>query len=315
MESVLKVTGPIYLLVAVGFLAIKRGWMASADMRILGRFVAQFSLPALLFGSLARRPIAQVLHADYLAVYAAGSALSWGLTLAVSRWGLKRPLSLAAIQGMGAACSNSAFVGFPIVQQVIGPAAGVALALGALVENLLMVPLSLIVADAHMGEQSRLGVLKASLGGLLRNPMVMGIAAGLLVSSMGWPLPVVLDKAVAMLGAAAPPTALFVIGGSLVGLQIQGIRTDIVLVVGGKLLLHPLCVLGFMMLMPLADPVMRAAAVLFSAMPMMSIYAVLAQRHGHEKFCAAALLAATVCSFFTLSGLIMALPPGWLPAR
>ena len=47
-------------------------------------------------------------------------------------------------------------------------------------------------------------------------------------------------------------------------------------------------------------------------MPMMSIDPVLAQRFGHERFCAAALLAATVASFFTLSVLIALIPAEWL---
>jgi len=83
-------------------------------------------------------------------------------------------------------------------------------------------------------------------------------------------------------------------------------------VVAGKLVLHPLCVLALVWLMPPQEPALRAAAVLFAAMPMMSIYPVLAQRHGHDRFCAAALLAATVVSFVTISVLIAALPGAWL---
>ena len=68
-----------------------------------------------------------------------------------------------------------------------------------------------------------------------------------------------------------------------------------------------------MWLMPPATPELRAAALLFAAMPMMSIYPMLAQRYGHERLSAAALLAATVASFFTISLLIALLPAGWLP--
>ena len=46
------------------------------------------------------------------------------------------------------------------------------------------------------------------------------------------------------------------------------------------------------------------AAVLLAAMPTMSIYPILAQAYGHEDRSAAALLIATIASFFTLSALL-----------
>ncbi len=315
MEYVLAVTTPIYLLIAVGFVSVRLGWMAPADMRVLGRFTAQFGVPALLFRSISRQPLGSVLNGDYLAVYAAGSmtAMFVVMLLAWRVWG--RPVSLAALQGLGASGSNSAFIGYPIVLQVIGPTAGVALALCTLVENLLVMPLALALADSGNGDRRPGAVLHSTLRSLVRNPMILAICAGLTVSALGWHMPAVLDQTVSLAAAAAPPTALFVIGGSLVGLQLSGIRGDIALIAIGKLLLHPLCVLVFVRLFPPEQPLLGAAAILFAAMPMLSIYPVLAQRHGHERLCAAALLAATVSSFVSISLLIALLPPAWLPAR
>lgn len=315
MGSVLEVTAPIYLLIAAGFAAVRSGWMAAGDMRVLGRFVAQFCVPALLFRAISRQPIGDVLHGDYLAVYAAGSMLVLSAVTLFARLARGREMPLAALQGLGAAGSNSAFVGYPIVQQIVGPAAGVALALCTLVENLLVMPIALALADSSAGGKRPLQVLRASARGLLRNPMILAIFAGLLCSTLGLVLPSVLERTVTLAAAAAPPTALFVIGGSLVGLQLTGIRGDLALVAGGKLLLHPLAVLGCVWLLPPAEPALRAAAVLFAAMPMLSIYPVLAQKHGHERFCAAALLAATVVSFVTISVLIATLPDAWLAAK
>ncbi len=316
MGAVLTVTAPIYLLIGIGYVAVRLGWMAPSDIRVLGRFVAQFCVPALLFRALSKQSIGDVLHGRYLAAYAAGSLLAMSAVMLVTLR-RRRPLSLAALQGLGAAGSNSAFVGYPIVLQVIGPAAGVALALGTLVENLLIIPLALALADVDGGPGGQprrrpREVLWVTLQGLARNPMILAIGAGLTVSALGVPIPQVLDKTVGLAAAAAPPTALFVIGASLVGLQLQGIRGDIALVTFGKLLLHPLCVAVFVWWLPPEEPVLRAAAVMFAAMPMLSIYPVLAQRHGHERFCAAALLAATLTSFVTISGLIAVLPAGWL---
>lgn len=316
MDSVLTVTTPIYLLIAAGFVAVHRGWMSGADVAVLGRFTARFCVPALLFRAISRQPLEAVLNWDYLLVYAAGSLCSLFLVALFARRVLGRPRSLALLQGMGAAGSNSSFIGYPIILQVIGPIAGVALALCTLVENLLIMPLALSLADAHHGsEPAGQNRLRAALVGLVSNPMILAIFAGLLVSALQWPVPEVLAQTVGLAAAAAAPTALFVVGGSLVGLELSGIRADLALIAGSKLLLHPLCVLGFVLLFPPQQPLLRTAAVLFAAMPMMSIYPLLAQRYGNERLCAAALLTATVLSFVTISAVIAGLPLIWLPAH
>jgi predicted permease len=311
MGQVLGVTAPIYLLVGVGFAAVRFGRVAPADLRVLGRFVAHVCVPALLFRAIASHPIGEVLNTEFLIAYAGGSlAVLAGVTL-VARRVLGRPLSLAALQGLGSAGSNSAFVGYPIVQGFVGAPAGVALALCTLVENLLVMPLAFALADAGGDRRRPREMLFTTLSGLVRNPMILGIAAGLAVTASGLQLPLVLDRTVALAAAAAPAAALFVIGGSLVGLQIAGIRGDLALVTVGKLLLHPLAVLALVLLLPPQQPALRAAAVLFAAMPMLSIYPVIAQKHGHERFCAAALLTATLVSFASLSLLIASLPADW----
>jgi malonate transporter and related proteins len=63
-------------------------------------------------------------------------------------------------------------------------------------------------------------------------------------------------------------------------------------------------VLAMLTLLPPIDPVLRTAAIVYACMPMLSIYPVLAQKYQHEGFCAAALLATTVLSFFSISAVL-----------
>ena len=206
---------------------------------------------------------------------------------------------------MGMCASNSAFVGYPIALQLFGPAARVALALCALVESLLIMPLSLSLAPAepHGRAQGR-SVLLQSLRGLVKNPMIIGMGAGIIFSALDVHLPAFATTAIGLVASAASPVALFVIGGSLVGLQLDGQRIDIAAVVIGKLILHPLAVFAALWLLPATDATLSAAAVLFAGMPMLSIYPVLSQKYGLVGFSAAALLAASDCSFATITVLI-----------
>ncbi|MEY8689957.1 MAG: AEC family transporter [Leptothrix sp. (in: b-proteobacteria)] len=314
MPVILGVTGPIYLLILAGYLSVRFGLFAKADMRVLGRFVAQFALPALLFRALSQRSLGEIVNVSYLVAYALGSLLALFAGYLIARHVQKKPLSLSGLVGMGMACSNSGFIGAPIVAQLLGPVAGVALALTMLVENLLTIPLALLLADqTGQGGQSWQQVLRDTGRKLAGNPLIIAIVLGLLTALLQPPLPEIVTRSIALVAAASSPVALFVIGGTLVGLQVRGLLGDVALIAAGKLLLHPLAVLGLLWLLPPLDPALRTAAVVFAAMPMFSIYPVLAQKYHHEGFCAAALLATTVTAFGSISALLWLLQqlPGW----
>jgi hypothetical protein len=149
--------------------------------------------------------------------------------------------------------------------------------------------------------------------------MIIGIVLGFVVALSGWSLPAVLDRTVTLFSAGAGGLALFIIGGNLVGLEVKGMRGQLALIAVGKLLWHPagvwLALVAFGAVgLPVPEGDLRAAAVLSAAMPMLGVYAILAQRHGHERWAAAALFATTTASFFTLSAILwlMRRSPGWL---
>lgn len=314
MFEVLAITGPIYLLIGLGYAAVRWRVFDASAMRVLGRFVLMFCLPALLFDAVSQRRLDEVLNLPYLVAYAAGSVATLFFGLAWARWRRKAPMSMAALQGLGMANSNSGYVGYPILQQLLGPAAGGPLALTMLVENLLIIPLALALADAG-GQGSVRQAFKQSVKSLIRNPLVLAIVAGLVFSLATWRLPSPFVRTVSILAAASSPLALFVIGGSLVGLQLGGLHGDLVRVALGKLLLHPLAVFAALALLPPIDPRLGLGAIVLAAMPMLGIYPVLAQKYHHERFCAAALLATTVLSFLSISTGLWWLRqhPAWQP--
>jgi predicted permease len=212
---------------------------------------------------------------------------------------------------MGMSCSNSSFIGYPILLLTLAPVAGVALAMNVLVENVVMLPLIITLAENGRGDgrQSWRRVLRLTLARLARNPLVIALAAGLTVSLLEWPLPAPLGRTVTLFAQASGALSLFVIGGTLVGLPMHGLARQVAPIMAGKLLLHPLAVaLAMAGLAQIgaapADPQLRHAAIMNAAMPMMSIYPIVAQAYGLENRSAAALVLTTSASFVTLSVLL-----------
>lgn len=319
MLDILAITGPIYITIALGFITTRLGLFSLADMRVLGKFVINLALPALLFNALAQRSLGEILNGPYLLVYALGSLLTLGLGWLWARRVARQDGTTSAYYAMGMACSNSGFVGYPIGLLTLGPVAGVMLGLNMMVENLLLIPLLLAMAESGAGRGGAWHrVLRQTLLNLLRNPMVLGLLAGFMVSLMGWTLPSPLARTVTLFSQASGALSLFVIGGALVGLQIRGLRRQVAQIAVGKLLLHPLAVASVLLLLEAAglvvmEPAMRIGVVLTAAMPMLGIFPILAQRHQREGLAAAALLGCTMASFVTISGLLWLFQqlPGW----
>jgi predicted permease len=220
MLQILSVTGPIYLIIAVGFICVRWALFSKDKARVLGRFVVNFLCPCVGVP----HPVA--MH---------------------PRRGAQRPLPSSLCAGLADDAAGRGGLLTPFARQAHaadGPA-----------------------GPGYVG-------IEQSLHRLSHHPST--------------------DR-------AASPLALFVKGALLVGLRLDGLRHDITFVVLGKLLLHPLAVLGMLVLMPPVDPVFRVAAVVFASMPMLSLNPALAQKYPHESFCPAMLLAFTVLSFVTIS--------------
>lgn len=319
MLELLVITGPIYVTIALGYLSVRGALFSRDDMRVLGRFVIHVPLPAMLFNALAQRPIGEVLNLPYLLVYGGGSVLTVALALVWARRGAGLDLTHSVYRAFGMSCSNSGFVGLPIALLVVGPLAGVMAGLNMAIENLMLVPFFLVLAEAgQSGGAPWRQTVTQSFARLSRNPVILALLAGLLFSLLQWRLAPPLARTVELLAQVSAPASLFVIGGSLFGLQWRGMSRQVAQITAGKLLLHPACVVFALWLaeaagLPPLAPELRIGAVLFAACPVMSVYPILAQRHAQEQMASAVMLSTTVLSFATVSALLWLLGavPGW----
>ncbi|WP_431025110.1 AEC family transporter [Halomonas sp. H5] len=303
MLEILVITTPIFLLIGAGYLAMATRLLTREQIQGIGTFVLYFALPALVIRALTQTPLDEVLQFHYLLAYGLGSAAVFACALLLTLALQRKPLGEGAIHALGMSASNSGFIGYPVAAMVLGSSpAAVFLALNMVIENLLIIPAALILAEA--GRQSGAGlvaVTRKTLARLIRNPILIGLALGLLLALTETTLPRPLAQVIDMLAGASGPAALFVIGGTLYGLQVGGMLGNVGQIVAGKLILHPLAVFGVFLLMPEADPMLLAGALLFACAPMVSIYPLLGQRYGMAGVGAAALMVGTLAAFVTLS--------------
>lgn len=240
MLAIFLQTLPFFAVIALGYGAGKRGFFPPEATGYLTKFVFYFALTALLFGFAANMSLADIFEPRAAAAYLWGCALVWvvALTVAVLRG---RPLTEAAMEAQCAIIGNTGFLGVPMLVLLLGaPAAGTVILV--LVIDLIVFSslLTVIITWSREGRISaRLpGII---LLGLVKNPMVVAMAAGLAWSATGLSLWAPVNAFLTLLGAAATPGALFAIGASLATSRAERLHVASWLTLC-KLVLHPLAV-------------------------------------------------------------------------
>ena len=309
MLDILAITAPIYLLIALGYVAVSMDIMSSGDVRVLGRFALNFAIPALLFRVMSRLTAADIANLDLLIAYALGSLAVLAIAMAMAWFVHGKNLKTSVFLGAGASISNSGVIGYAVVEQSMGAAALVTIALAIIVENFILATAIAVADSDNRAGQSLAASLAGSFVRLFKSPLIIGILTGALAAAVGFVPPHPIARVIDMLANAVAPVALFTIGGTLVGIKVRGLIGDVSQVVVAKLVLHPLAIFLVLLFFPRIDPLLKAAAVTTAGMPVFNILPIVGQKYGMEKFGAAAVLVATVFSFVTVA-IILALIKG-----
>ncbi|MCC5963959.1 MAG: AEC family transporter [Rhodobacteraceae bacterium] len=298
---------PIFAVIALGWLIVRSGYLGADVVAPAGQIVVRVALPAVIFLALATTRVQDTFDPGFLLAYAVGSLAVMGICFGIARQALGLSLPVASVVALGVSMANSGFLGFPIGQALLGADAAIRVFAHCLiVENLVILPIALTLL-ALAGDDGVASLRTRLARDVLRNPLMIALVAGGAVSALGASLPAPAQSALDLLARMSAPLALLVIGGMLASLPATGSVRAVALVVGGKLVLHPLAVGAGVLLVPGVSPVMAAGGVLFAAMPMITIFPLLATRVGQARFAAFGLLVATLGGFITLQFVIFGL--------
>lgn len=308
MLQILSSTLPIFILMVIGYGAVRANLLSKDMLMGIGRFVLYFAVPSLIFKTLSESHLQDIVDPYFLTAYGVGSLASFLLLFLFFKLAFKNSITESGLKGLGSALPNSIFIGYPLLLQVLDQPPIGAFAMALLVENILIFPLALIIMDIGASvdsQKSFTGTLKEIFAQLAKNPILLAIIAGSLASTTGFQLPEIADKIVTMMAQASAATSLFFVGGLLVGTTIKGSTRSIAAVSIGKLIIHPLLVATCVLLLPDFDPQLQMTAVLLATSPMLAIFPIIGAKYGHGQISASIMLVTTVASFVTISAILL----------
>lgn len=201
---------PIFAAVAIGYFF---GWRKIFDgpaAFTLNRFVFYLALPTLAFHLVATAPFEKFDWSLVVAFLATEAAL-YALGFAVARYVFARPVAESLLLGMAMAFVNQVFFVLPIAQQLFGDRGTLPIIAITTFDVLVIFIGTMMLLDAMSNRGEPLSVRRV-LQMLMRNPPIIGIAAGAFLNLSGAQMPEGLSVFSRFIGAAAAPCSLFALG-------------------------------------------------------------------------------------------------------
>ena len=208
----LNATIPIFLMMLLGMLFRKLGWMDEVFAAKMNKFVFLVPLPVLLFEQLATVDFSEVWDIKFILFCFVVTAISITISTLISLLWKDRSIKGEFIQATYR--SSAALLGIAFIQNIYGTA-GMAplMIIGSvpLYNVMAVVVLSFFKPGNNSFDKE---LVKKTLKGIVTNPIIIGIVAGFVWSALKLPMPLILHKTVSSIGATATPMGLMSMGAT-----------------------------------------------------------------------------------------------------
>ena len=208
----LNATIPIFLMMLLGMLFRKLGWMDEVFAAKMNKFVFLVPLPVLLFEQLATVDFSEVWDIKFILFCFVVTAISITISTVISLLWKDRSIKGEFIQATYR--SSAALLGIAFIQNIYGTV-GMAplMIIGSvpLYNVMAVVVLSFFKPGNNSFDKA---LVKKTLKGIVTNPIIIGIVAGFVWSALKLPMPLILHKTVSSIGATATPMGLMSMGAT-----------------------------------------------------------------------------------------------------
>lgn len=210
----LNATVPVFLMMIFGWFVCRIGLIDDHTTKKLNGFVFKALLPALLFMDLSSADFKSVWDTKFVLFCIAATLLSIAAAVGFSMLHKNKEERGEIIQASYR--SSAAILGIAFVNNIYGEATMAALMIAGTVPiyNIAAVTI-LSVTSPSRGDGSRGRLIADTVKNVLTNPIILGIAAGMIWSLIDIPQPEIMTKSISYLGNMATPLSLIALGASV----------------------------------------------------------------------------------------------------
>lgn len=303
METLLSVVLPVFVILGAGYLSVRLRYLGDEGIDHLMNFAQGIAVPCLLFLGVARLDLSQALKPGLFLSFYLGALMAFAIGGLAARFLFRRAGPDSVAIGFVCLFSNTLLLGVPITERAYGSGALAANYALIAIHSPVMYAFGITAMEIVLGHGRGLAparVLSRILGGLIRNPLIIGIALGFAANVTGLALPNPVEAATGTLGQAGLSTALFGLGGVLARYRPEGDLRLAGMVAVLSLAMHPAITwLLATRYFGLSVAELRSATITAAMAPGINAY-LFAHMYGVGKRVAAtSVLACTALSIFT----------------
>ena len=295
----LNVTVPIFLIILVGGLLKRIGILTDGFSSAADKYVFKIALPVQMFKDIAVMDIRADFSWKFVLFCMAATTFMFAACWILGHLFLKDKSMVGAF-AQAAARGSAAILGIAFVENIYGSSGMTPMMIVAAVP--LFNIYSVIILTVTSSESKVSGdLIKKTLKGVVTNPIIIGIAAGMVFSLLRLPYPVILSKSVGYIASTATPVALLVLGATFKGREaLQKIRPTLAAaflkLVGTPAIIFPIAIaMGF------RGSELVAIMIMLASPTTVTCYIMAKNLGGDETLSASVVMTATVLSSITLT--------------
>ena len=296
----LNATMPVFLLMVAGYFLHKICLIDDRFADRMNNFVFKAALPVQLCQSLSTSDVQTVWNGSMILFCFAVSLLSILIMAAISLLLQKRSLRAEFIQA--GYRGSQALLGAALLQNIYsdtGPLALVLIGAVPLYNVAAVVVLTLLSPEGGRLDRKTVG---KTLRGIVTNPIILGIFAGLLWSVLGIPQPVILQRTVSSFAATATPLGLVALGACIDLKKAAGCLRLTLVCSAFKLILFAAVFLPIAVLMGCRGELLVGMLIMLASPTTVSCFS-MARSMGHEgTLTSSTVMLTTILSAFTFTG-------------
>lgn len=214
-------TLPLFILILLGFLAVKLGRWQKTVTDSLTKFTFYIAFPIMLFQIMSHFSEQSEIDIKLLLVFFGGSFIVFAIGCLIASKVFKLNGSQSTLFAMGGIYTNTVFVGIPIIKMLLGDQAIPIVAIIVIFNALILWTLATVSIEfVQMGKLSGSSFIKA-LKNVSKNPIIIGIFTGIVVNYIGLPIPNFINQSTKMVSDMTAPLSLIVLGMGLAEYKIR----------------------------------------------------------------------------------------------
>ena len=287
---------PMCLVMALGYGTRRLGWIRREEISAINKIAFRIFLPCLLYYNVYCSDLSGSFDPLLMAYAVGGVLLTFGLALGYTLLTEKLPERRSVmIQGM--LRSNYVIMGIPVATALLGAGElGTVSILIAVVVPLFNM-LAVVVLEVFRGQRPKpLHVL----GQIVKNPLVIASALGILTLAAGIRLPHILEQTIQNISAIASPLQLFLLGAFFQFSGLKTYRRELVTVSAAKLIVSPGLFLGLGALLGFRDAAFVSLIGIFASPTAVNSFTMAQQMGGDAELAGDIVVVTSAVSMLTM---------------